>query len=173
LKILKMKYHRKTVGKHTSKHTRKNSGAKFGMRKTMKGGGMFDNLFTPSEWSIFKSTPQPATQAISITPTPTGPTFWESIFGKKKEVPPTSFTMNPMKDNEKAVVENAVVEKPVGVETPETGTGAASGPSGPPGLSGLTGKPNTGGWMWGGRKRRAKKNKTAKKSGLKKGGGKK
>jgi len=162
-----MKVPRKTVGKHRSKDTRKNCGAKFGMRKTMKGGGMFDNLFNPSEWSIFKS------QATSTTPTPTGPTFWESIFGKKKEVPPTSFTMNPMKDNEKAVVENAVVEKPVGVETPETGTGAASGPSGPPGLSGLTGKPNTGGWMWGGKKRRNKKNKTAKNSGLKKGGGRK
>jgi len=163
-----MKIHRKTVGKHRSKDTRKKCGAKFGMRKTMKGGGMFDNLFNPSEWSIFKS------QATSTTPTPTGPTFWESIFGKKKEVPPTSFTMNPMKDNEKAVVENAVVEKPVGVETPETGTGAASGP---PGLSGLTGKQpgetKVGGWMWGGKKRRNKKNKTAKNSGLKKGGGRK
>jgi hypothetical protein len=145
-----MKYHRKTVGKHTSKHTRKNHGVKFGMRKTMKGGGMFDNwgnLFNFSEWSI-----NPFKQS-SVPKTPDAP------------VSSASTTASTTADT---TVKEAPITDAVNTNNLNT--------SGPPGLSGLTepsGPTKVGGWIWGGRKRRAKKNKTAKKSGLKKGGGKK
>jgi len=181
-----MKIHRKTVGKRRSKDTRKNCGAKFGMRKTMKGGGMFDFIFGTSDpnapkksfFSFFSSTPTTNTTTNTTTTTPVpqnvdkeNSSSYFSMFdffgnNKKKEseeVAVTSFETNPVATNE------------INKDTTEN-TGDTKNMTGPPGLSGLTepsGPTKTGGWMWGGKKRRNKKNKTAKNSGLKKGGGRK
>jgi hypothetical protein len=119
----------------------------------MKGGGMFDNLFNPSEWSIFNPSKWSFFSKSSDTPASTPGTIGEI----------NQQTNIPTEEEEPIVDSNAV-------NTNNLNT------SGPPGLSGLTGpsgETKTGGWMWGGKKRRNKKNKTAKNSGLKKGGGRK